>query len=117
MPTPTQTRPDARKALRSHRVDPHRIQPRPRNAWHIGLLAATLLLALAGYWRVEAGSHGRAHGAIAGDARTGTPLHRLAVKVERDMRIDLPEEYEAIRPAGVDGAAPAIPPSETWPAQ
>ena len=42
---------------------------------------------------------------------------KLDVKVERDMRIDLPEEYEAIRPAGVDGAAPAIPPSETWPAQ
>ena len=29
----------------------------------------------------------------------------------------LPEEYRAIRPAGVDGTAPAIPPSETWPAQ
>jgi hypothetical protein len=98
--------------------------PRRSPSWHLWLLSAALLTALIGYWKVEAGPRGAAHDAAPGEAKAGSPLHRLAVKLEKDAvklekeaGIDLPEEYRAIRPAGVDGALPPIPPSETWPAQ
>jgi hypothetical protein len=88
-----------------------------RRQWQAWFLSVALFAALLGYWKVEAGQHRATQDAVGGDARAGTPLHRLAVKLEEKVRADLPEEYRAIRPAGIDGATPPIPPSETWPAQ
>ena len=75
-------------------------------------LLSAALLALAGFVKVEAGSRAARHG-IATAHVTGVP----AVARPADAIVILPEEYRAIRAAGVDGALPPIPPSETWPAQ
>jgi hypothetical protein len=95
----------------------HAPSPRRGNSLKLWLLSAALLATLVGYLEVKAGQHGSRHAVAAGDGRADGPLHRLATKLEREAGIDLPEEYRAIRPAGVDGAAPSIPPSETWPSQ
>jgi hypothetical protein len=94
------------------------VAPRWRRAQSVKLwLMAAALLALAGFIKVEAGSHGIRHEIAAGDAQGAGPLRRLATRLDKDVSADMPDEYRAIRPAGVDGAMPAIPPSETWPAQ
>jgi hypothetical protein len=77
-------------------------------------LIAAALLALAGLVKVEAGSHGARHGIATAEAHAGVPV---AARLDAAALVILPEEYRAIRAAGVDGATPAIPPSETWPAQ
>ena len=97
-------------------TDTHR-PPAPRwrrpQSLKLGLLAAALL-ALVGLVKVEAGSRGARHGIATADAHaTGVPGSARPA----DAIVILPEEYRAIRAAGVDGANPAIPPSETWPAQ
>jgi hypothetical protein len=57
------------------------------------------------------------------DARAGVAPARPLVVLEKKMpdgrtvEVPLAEEYRGIRAAGVDGDAPAIPPSEMWPAQ
>ena len=57
------------------------------------------------------------------DTRPGAAqVHALVVLEKKTadgqtVSVPIAEEYRAIRPAGVDGAAPAIPPSEMWPAQ
>ena len=88
-----------------------------RRQWQAWLLSVALFTMLLGYWKVEAGQHRATPDAIGADARAGAPLHRLAVKIREEVRGELPDEYRTIRPAGVDGALPSIPPSETWPAQ
>jgi hypothetical protein len=58
-----------------------------------------------------------------GDGRAAGAQVRPLVVLEKKMpdgrtvEVPLAEEYRAIRAAGVDGAVPAIPPSEMWPAQ
>jgi hypothetical protein len=91
--------------------------PRGRRAQSLKLwLLSAALLALAGFLKVEAGSHGERHGIATAEARSSGNPEPSAARGEADAVV-LPEEYHAIRPAGVEGAAPAIPPSETWPAQ
>jgi hypothetical protein len=80
-------------------------------------LLSAALLALAGFLKVEAGSHGERHGIATAEARSSGNPEPLAARVDAAAAVVLPEEYQAVRPSGVDGAAPAIPPSETWPAQ
>lgn len=98
-------------------TDMNRKPPAPRwrrsQSLKLWLLSAALL-ALAGIVKVEAGSRAARHGIANAQAHVnGVP----AVARPADAIVILPEEYRAIRAAGVDGALPPIPPSETWPAQ
>ena len=89
-----------------------------RAGWPVVLLAAALAASLSGCMRAGAGTT-----AAPADTRVGAAQVRPLVVLEkktpdgRTVEIPLAEEYRLIRPAGVDGAAPAIPPSEMWPAQ
>jgi hypothetical protein len=82
------------------------------------VLAAALVASLSGCMRAGAGST-----TVPGDARAGVAQVRPLVVLEKKMpdgrtvEVPLAEEYRGIRAAGVDGAAPPIPPSEMWPAQ
>jgi hypothetical protein len=95
----------------------HSIQAR-RTAWPVALLATALAVSFSGCMRAGAGT-----GTASGDSRVGAAQVRTLVVLEkktadgRTVEVPLAEEYRAVRPAGIDGAAPAIPPSETWPAQ
>ena len=64
------------------------------------LCAALSTLAFAAYTRPEA-----------------APAAAAAAQAVPTTVAGLPPEFAAIRPAGLDGSAPAIPPSELWPAQ
>lgn len=97
----------------------HASSPKARRAgWAVVFLAAALTVSLSGCMRAGAGTS-----TTPGDTRVGAAQVRPLVVLERKtadgrtVEIPLAEEYRSIRPAGVDGAAPAIPPSETWPAQ
>jgi hypothetical protein len=87
------------------------------NSFKLWLLSVALFATLVGYLEVEAGQHGARHAVAARDAGDTGRLHRLAARLEKEAGIDVPDEYRTIRPAGVDGAVPPIPPSETWPSQ
>ncbi len=56
--------------------------------------------------------------ALGGFARPA-PAPTRAAEAVRSVTSDaaLPSEFRDIRPAGIDGEAPPIPPSELWPAQ
>lgn len=80
------------------------------------VMAAALAASLSGCMRAGAST-------APGDARVVATQVRPLVVLEkktadgRIVEIPLAEEYRSVRPAGVDGASPAIPPSEMWPAQ
>lgn len=89
-----------------------------RTGWPVALLAAALAMSFSGCMRAGAGT-----GTAPRDARAGAAQVRTLVVLEkktadgRTVEIPLAEEYRSIRPAGVNGAAPDIPPSEMWPSQ
>ena len=95
----------------------HSIQAR-RTAWPVALLVTALAVSFSGCMRAGTGTS-----TAPGDARVGAAQVRTLVVLEkktadgRIIEVPLAEEYRAIRPAGINGAAPAIPPSEMWPAQ
>lgn len=83
---------------------------RPVSPLLLWIVCAAVLAALPGCGKVEAGG-------AAARADLTRAEQRAAQKVEKATAVALPDEYRLIAPAGVDGALPPIPPSETWPAQ
>ena len=77
------------------------------------VMAAALAASLSGCMRAGASAAPSDTRAVAAQVR---PLVVLEKKTAdgRTVEIPLAEEYRGVRPAG---AAPAIPPSEMWPAQ
>lgn len=82
------------------------------------VMGAALVASLSGCMRAGAGT-----GTAPGDSRVrAAPVHALIALEKKTsdgptVEVPLAQEYRAVRPAGVDGALPAIPPSEMWPAQ
>jgi hypothetical protein len=95
----------------------HLIQARA-TGWPVALLVTALAVSFSGCMRAGAGASTAPR-----DARVGAAQVRTLVVLEkrtadgRIVEVPLAEEYRSIRPAGMNGAAPAIPPSEIWPAQ
>ena len=81
----------------------------PRHLLTVSLLGAALLSAWATHLAAEPSAERHLHAVL--------PTHRLADELRADLKTQIAKEYSAIRPADLDGRAPAIPPSETWPAQ
>jgi hypothetical protein len=86
-----------------------------RGALKFWLVPIVVLIVAASYMKVHA-SHAPAQLADASNAR-GSLQHRIAQKIEKEVEAELPAEYRHIKPAGIEGRVPPIPPSETWPAQ
>lgn len=93
-----------------------------RSGWPVAVLfvvlAAALTASLSGCTRAGAGP-ATAQGEVRAGVAQVRPLVVLEKKLPggRTVEVPLAEEYRVIRAAGVDGVAPAIPPSEMWPAQ
>jgi hypothetical protein len=100
-------------------MDAHRkVAPRRRRSLTLKLwLLSAGLLAMAGLLEVEAGSPGARHEAAAAPAHDSAAQQAFGARLDDESVLYVPEAYRAIRAAGVEGAAPPIPPSETRPAQ
>ena len=96
------------------------VSPRScRSSWpsavFLVVMAAALAASLSGCMRAGASTS-----TTSGDARVDAPQVRTLVALQKKtpdgqtVEVPLAEEYRGVRPAG---AAPAIPPSEMWPAQ
>lgn len=85
---------------------------RPAATLLLWIACAAVLAAVPGCGKVEAHADAVARAGLASAEKHAAK----ALKVEQ-ATVVLPEEYRTIAPAGLNGALPPIPPSETWPAQ
>ncbi len=97
-------------------TSPRSCRSRWPSAVFFAVMAAALAASLSGCMRAGANTTT----AAASSERVAAPQVHTLVAIEkktpdgRVVEVPLAEEYRSIRPAG---ATPAIPPSETWPAQ
>ncbi len=95
----------------------HASSPAARSSlWPVALLVAALAASQSGCMRAGASTAPSDTRVVAAQIR---PLVVLEKKTPDGRTVEIPmaEEYRSVRPAGTDGATPAIPPSEMWPAQ